>query len=64
MSIIALLVIIALIGLVAWALVTYIPMPSGIRTTIVVIAVIIVVLMVLSALGVLDDIRGAQVPRL
>jgi len=47
-GIIQLLVICALVGLIAWALVTYVPMPGPIKTIIVFVAVIFLVLLLLS----------------
>lgn len=51
MSILGLLLVIAVIGLIAWALVTYIPMPSGIRTVIIIVAVVCAVIYALNAFG-------------
>lgn len=52
MGIIVLLVLIAVIGLAAWALVTYVPMPQGIKTVIVVVAVVACILYALHAMGI------------
>lgn len=46
-----LLVYIALIGLIAWALVTYVPMPPPVKTVIVVVAVIACILIAFQAFG-------------
>ncbi len=51
MSILMLLLILAVIGVIAWALVTYIPMPQGIKTVIVVVAIICAVIYALNAFG-------------
>ena len=48
---IALIVTIALVGLIVWAVTTLIPMPPQFKTAIMVIAVVFLVLYVLSALG-------------
>jgi Flp pilus assembly protein protease CpaA len=47
------------VGLVVWALTTYIPMPQQIKTLIIVAAMIVLVLILLKALGVLG---GADIP--
>lgn len=52
MSILFLLLVIALIGLIAWALTTYIPMPGGVKTVIVIVAVVCAVIYALNAFGV------------
>ena len=49
---IGLFLLMAVIGVVAWLIVTYIPMPSAIKTVIVVFAVIFCVLIGLSAVGI------------
>jgi heme A synthase len=57
---IGLLLTIALVGLIVWALVKYVPMPDAFRTIIVVVAVILLVIYLLGVLGVGD----IPVPRL
>jgi hypothetical protein len=52
MSILGLLLVIAVIGLIAWALITYIPMPAGVRTVILIVAVVCAVIYALNAFGV------------
>ncbi len=52
MSIVMLLLILAVIGVVAWALVTYIPMPAPIKTVIIIVAVVACVLYALHAMGI------------
>lgn len=64
MSLLALLLVIALIGLVTWAIVTLIPMPAPFPRIIIVVAVIVVILIVLNAFGVMDEIRGVRVPHI
>lgn len=63
MTVLSLLFVLALIGLVTWALVTFIPMPGNIKTIIVVVAGIIAILYVLSAFGVLGSLN-IRVPTL
>ena len=58
---IELLIYLAVIGLVAWALTQLVPMPQPVRTVIIVVAVLICLLMVLRAFGGLDfdmPVRG------
>lgn len=52
MSLIMLLVILAVIGLAAWALVTFVPMPGAIKTVIIVVSVVACVLYALHAMGI------------
>lgn len=52
MSILLLLVILAVIGVVTWALVTYLPMPAGVKTVIVIVAVVACVIYALHAMGI------------
>ena len=49
---IGLLLMLALLGVIAWALVTYVPMPQGIKTLIIVVTIVCAFLYVLSAFGV------------
>lgn len=46
---IGLIVMLALLGVIAWAVVTYIPMPQGIKTVIIIVAIVAAVLYALSA---------------
>jgi hypothetical protein len=48
---IELILLMALIGVIAWAIVTYVPMPQPIRTVIIVAAAIFCILLLLRALG-------------
>ncbi len=59
MSIIAIMLVIALIGLIAWAIVTFIPMPPKFATAIYVLAGIFVLLYILQVFGL---ISGFHVP--
>ncbi len=52
MSIVMLLLVLAVIGVVAWALTTYVPMPQAVKTVIIVVAVIACVLYAFSAMGI------------
>jgi hypothetical protein len=51
---IGLLISIALLGLLVWVLITYVPMPAAFRSAIIVIAVLLLVLYLIGALGVVD----------
>lgn len=52
MSLIALLIFVAILGLIVWLITTYIPMPEPFKMVIYVIAVIFLLIMLLNALGV------------
>ena len=51
-GIIELLIILAIVGLVAWVIVTMIPMPAPIQKVIIVVAVLLCILIVVRALGI------------
>lgn len=62
MGIIEFLIIAAVLGLIAWALVSFVPMPQAVKTIIIVAVCLVLVLLLLKATGVLDhDIR---IPRI
>lgn len=52
----SLIIFIALVGLIVWALTTYIPMPPAFRTAILVIAAVCLLFYVLNAFGVLHSL--------
>ena len=52
MTLIGLVLGLAIIGLVVWLIVTYIPMPAVVRTAILVITAIVVIVYLLQVLGV------------
>lgn len=54
MSLIAMVLYLALIGLVVWLVTTYIPMPAQIKTLIVVFAVIVILIWLLQSTGLLS----------
>lgn len=64
MSLIALIVILAVVGVGLWWLTTYVPMDGTVKRIITAIVVLVVILWVLSALGVLGAVNEARVPRL
>jgi hypothetical protein len=51
---IGLILTIAILGLVVWLIVTYIPMPAPFKTIIIVIAVVILLLYLIQAFGFVD----------
>lgn len=64
MSLLALVIILICLGVLLWAVKAYIPMDESLRKIVTIVVVIIAVLLVLNAFGVIDAIRGVQVPRL
>ena len=60
MSLIAIIVGLALVGLVLWLVTTYIPMPEPYKRVIIIVAIVIVVLWLIQMLGVLP---GISIPR-
>ena len=62
MPIIVLIIWLGLIGLITWAVITYIPMPPAIKTLIIAVVVIAVVLWILQMVGV--GLGGPALPRL
>jgi len=63
MSVIALVVILVVLGVVAW-LVNKAPMGATMKTIVNVVLVVVALLLVLSAFGVWDQVRSLKVPRL
>lgn len=63
MSLIGFLITLALVGLVVWAIVTYIPMPDGIKRVIVIVAIVAIVIYALQAFGVMGSIDTVRVPQ-
>ena len=57
MSIIGLFVVLRVIGVLLWAVTTYIPMADPIRKLIIIVGVLLAVLYVLSAFGVLGSLN-------
>jgi hypothetical protein len=51
MSLIAMIIWVALIGVVVWLIITYVPMPPVFKTVIIVIAVLAIILWLISILG-------------
>ena len=61
MSIIVLVVVLAIVGLITWAAVTYIPMPATIKRVIVAVVVIALILWLLRVTGLLDAALAVRV---
>lgn len=62
MSIFLLLLVLAVIGVGAWALTTYLPMPPAVKNVIVIVAVIACILIALHAFGI--GVPNPSVPQL
>lgn len=62
-GVLVLLIVLAVIGVFAWCLTTYVPMPAPIRGIIIVIAVIVALLIVLNAFGLLDSTTSLRIDR-
>lgn len=60
MPIITLILWMALIGLLTWAVTTYIPMPPQIKTLIIVVVIVVVILWIINLVGFV----GPSLPRL
>lgn len=63
MSLIGLIVVIAVFGLIVWALITLVPMPAPFQKAIYVVSVVILVLIILQAFGLLGGL-GVRVPQI
>lgn len=61
MSLLGLLLVLVLLGVLAWALTTYIPMPQPIKGLIVVVCTLVAILFVLSAFGVVPGLLTMRV---
>jgi hypothetical protein len=64
MSLLGLIIAIAVIGLLVWAIITYIPMPTGFKKAIVILAVVCIIIFILVALGLWNQAKAIQVPKL
>lgn len=64
MSVLALIFVLVVIGVVTWAVTTYIPMSPGIARLIQIVAGVVAIFYVLSAFGVFHSISGVQVPQI
>lgn len=64
MSVLALVFVLALLGVVTWAVVTFIPMPQQIKTMIIATVTIVALFYVLNAFGVFGAVSGFKVPQI
>lgn len=63
MGLIGLLLAIAIVGVIVWALVTFVPMPPAFKTAIIVVAILIVALYVLSLLFDFGPVHDVPIPK-
>ncbi len=63
MSLLGLFLAIILIGVIVWAITTFIPIPAQFKQLIMVVGIIVAVLMVLQAFGILPALQNVQVPQ-
>lgn len=63
MSLITLVIVLVVIGVILWAINTYIPMDATIKKILNGVVVLVAILVVLSAFGVLDSLSGIRVGR-
>lgn len=64
MSWIGLIALLAIMGLITWLLVTYVPMPQQFRGLIIIVSVIIAIVIVLNAFGIFGHMPNVSVPKL
>jgi len=64
MSLIALIVLLAVIGGILYFINVKIPMPGWLKTTINVVVAIAVLVLLLQVFGIWNEVRGVQVPKL
>lgn len=61
MSILTILLVLVVIGVLAWLANTYIPMQDGIKKIFNVVAIILTILWLLQAVGVLDSVKNLKI---
>lgn len=61
MDLISIVVVLAVVGLILWAITTIIPMDAKIRQIITVVVIVFVCLYLLQALGLLGSMRGMRI---
>ncbi len=62
MGLIELIVMIAVMGLLVWAITTFVPMPEKFKQAIIVIAVVVLVIYVLQAFGLFKHFHDIKIP--
>lgn len=60
MSLLGLILFLVLIGVLVWAVTTYIPMDPGIKTLIRIVGIVVAIVYVLSALGVFSGLESCE----
>jgi hypothetical protein len=63
-SLITLIIVLALIGLLTWAIVTYVPMQANFKKLIIVVVIVVIILWLLQVFGLLPDLNAVRVPKL
>lgn len=61
MSLISVIIVIALIGVILWAVRKYVPMDENIKTLLTIVVVVVLVFWVLSLFGILPDLNAIRV---
>jgi hypothetical protein len=61
MPLVSVIIIIALIGVIVWAVTKYIPMDPNFKTLIVILSIVVVVVWLLSLTGLLPDLNAIKV---
>lgn len=61
MSLISVIIIIAVIGVIVWAINKYVPMPENFKTLLNIFAVVAVIVWVLSLFGLIPDLNAIKV---
>lgn len=64
MSVIGLLVILVILGIIAWAVSVKLPVSANIKLLINIVIAVIAILLCLSAFGVWDEVRDMKVPKI
>lgn len=64
MPILHLLLVLIVIGVLLWAITTYLPLDPGIKNLIRIVGIVVAVVYVLYAFGVIGGLSGMTVPRL
>lgn len=63
MDLLSLILVLIVVGVLLWAIEKYVPMDAQIKRLIHIVVLVVVVLWLLSVFGVIDAVRGVQVPR-
>jgi hypothetical protein len=63
MGLIQLIIVLAVLGLVLWAVITYIPMPQVIQRIIIAVVVIVVIIWLLQVFGLVSNLNTIRIGR-